>query len=755
MAGGPERTKRTSIHPIHPLFNRSSSQSSRISDPNDPSSQQCTFNNEEIIPDASKSTKSSITTSWIWKHGDLEKVGKERRWQCKYCSTNLSAATTSSAVYHLKTHRIHKDGQLSSDQPTIEACIKPAIDPEVLRKLIVEWVIDRRHAFNEVEAESFRKIIQYLDNTALSKLPHSGNTIRSDCFKYFKEAKLVIKELLSTARSQIHLSFDLSTSPNCKALLAVTAHWTSSTYKAEATLLAIRELEKEHTGENIAQSVYDVIKDYNIVNNLGYFIMDNASNNDTALKELSSLIIQDGGTGFDPVERRLRCFGHIINLAVKDLLYGPKKKKGKRRNNEQDYREGPDLDDEVPGHDDSDNDKRRKEALRKAWRALGVVGKAHNIVLWVRGKPQHRSAWKNKRVKQLRNELLQADNATRWGSTWNMLHVFLRQRERIEEYVDAVPELKDDQLTESDWKDLKDVLRLLEPFKKLTVLGEERGTLYGSVGSVLWGFDILLEKLEKERKKSRPSDTPYQRALDASWAKLCKYYKLTDESSVYVIAGMLDPRMKYQYFEHRWESEWLAGVMDKMRSTFNQYREKEPTPDMPQILSTMEDDDDDNDSLFDFNKWRFGNMQQVVDELTRYLTAPVLTLGSAAANDTFSALAWWKGNAIEYPTLAQIAFNIFSIPSMSVEPERVFSGHVLICDHTDCRCNLTITDLRNRLGADTVEAIECLKWWIKGGFIKEVLKSLVTDEKDDLMDQNEDLIGDNEVFIDEEEDLYG
>ena len=441
----------------------------------------------------------------------------------------------------------------------------------------MEWIIDRRHAFNEVEAESFRKIIEYLDITAINKLPHSGNTIHSDCFKYFKEAKLVIKELLSTARSQIHLSFDLSTSPNCKALLAITAHWTSNIYKAEATLLAIRELEKEHTGENIAQSVYDVVKDYNIVKNLGYFMMDNAGNNDTALEELNSLIIQDGGIGFDPIERRLRCFGHIMNLAVKDLLYGPKKKKGKRRNNEEEdgQREGPDIDDEVPGHGDSDNDQKRKESLRKAWRALGAVGKAHNIVVWIRGKPQHRSSWKNKRVKKLRNELLQADNVTRWDSTWNMLHVFLRQRERIEEYVDAIPELKDDQLTESDWKDLKEVLRLLEPFKKLTVLGEERGTLYGSVGSVLWGFDILLEKLEKERKKTRPSDAPYQKALDASWAKLCKYYKLTDESEVYIVTGMLDPRMKYQYFERRWESDWLAGVMDKMRSTFNQYREKE------------------------------------------------------------------------------------------------------------------------------------------------------------------------------------
>jgi hypothetical protein len=136
MAGGPERTKRTSIHPIHPLFNRSSSQSNRVSNPSDTSSQQSRavsqgsiFNNKEIIPDASKSTNSnnSITTSWIWKHGDLEKIGKERRWVCKYCHASLCAGTTSSPVYHLKIHRIYKDDQLSSDQSTIEACIKSAI----------------------------------------------------------------------------------------------------------------------------------------------------------------------------------------------------------------------------------------------------------------------------------------------------------------------------------------------------------------------------------------------------------------------------------------------------------------------------------------------------------------------------------------------------------------------------------------------------------------------------------------------------
>jgi len=44
------------------------------------------------------------------------------------------------------------------------------------------------------------------------------------------------------------------------------------------------------------------------------------------------------------------------------------------------------------------------------------------------------------------------------------------------------------------------------------------------------------------------------------------------------------------------------------------------------------------------------------------------------ADAMFNPLEWWKVNEMEYLTLSRIAFEIFSIPAMSVEPERVFSG---------------------------------------------------------------------------------
>ena len=86
---------------------------------------------------------------------------------------------------------------------------------------------------------------------------------------------------------------------------------------------------------------------------------------------------------------------------------------------------------------------------------------------------------------------------------------------------------------------------------------------------------------------------------------------------------------------------------------------------------------------------------------------------------------------MEYSTLARIAFNTFSIPSMSVEPEQMFSTY---CEEeTDRRCNLTITDLRSHLN---MEAIECLKWWIKEGLVDGVLASLQMDKDED---EDEDL----------------
>jgi hypothetical protein len=59
-----------------------------------------------------------------------------------------------------------------------------------------------------------------------------------------------------------------------------------------------------------------VLREYKISDKIGYFIADNAANNDAALRLLSHHI------DVKPARQRLRCSGHVINLVVKAILYG-------------------------------------------------------------------------------------------------------------------------------------------------------------------------------------------------------------------------------------------------------------------------------------------------------------------------------------------------------------------------------------------------------------------------------------------------
>ena len=114
-----------------------------------------------------------------------------------------------------------------------------------------------------------------------------ANTVCADCIQYFEIAKNTIIDVLSSALSRIHLTWDLLTSPNYKAMIAITAHWTDKDWKVQSTLITIREIESDHDGENISEIFHAVIKEFQIVDQIGYFTGDNASNNDTAMKCLN------------------------------------------------------------------------------------------------------------------------------------------------------------------------------------------------------------------------------------------------------------------------------------------------------------------------------------------------------------------------------------------------------------------------------------------------------------------------------------
>ena len=137
----------------------------------------------------------------------------------------------------------------------------------------------------------------------------------------FKKQKRLLREDLREARSNIHLSFNLWTSPNYFAIIAIVAHYIDRDGARQTKLLALRQLKGEHSSANIAQVVLNIVSKYRIGSRIRYFVLNNALSNNIAvdliLRTLYPQIIDR-----QRKRRRLRYLGHVVNLAAQAFLLG-------------------------------------------------------------------------------------------------------------------------------------------------------------------------------------------------------------------------------------------------------------------------------------------------------------------------------------------------------------------------------------------------------------------------------------------------
>ena len=482
----------------------------------------------------------------------------------------------------------------------------------------------------------------------------------------FDIARTEIKQHLQASISNIHISCDMWSSPNGHAFLGIVAHWMDIHHILHRGLIALPRIMGAHTGENIAIVLVDVLEKYNICEKLGYMMLDNATNNDTAVESLDSELIW---RGIIPVisseERRLRCFGHILNLVVKELLFGK---------------------------DETVLETSKDEIT--AWRKLGPLGKLHNIVRTIRSSPQRRDRFHAIQItdQTLKDPtfMLRQDNDKRWNSTYDMIQLALQLQEAIDRYIvaamaesrksksKAAERLKADLLHAPDWDELKVLYNLLSPFKELTI--ELQGNIVGArmngaIFDVLPAMDMLLNTLEDAKLAYKAQKSHFASCINLAWTKLDEYYNLSDNSPIYVVAVMLDPRLKLQYIESRWSThpEWIEIAQEKVRTMFNHYRNKcRSSVPLASISKSVSISSALMHSESTFRNWKYGPIAPVPhpEELDKYSRA-LLEAEDVAPID------YWKANKAKYPILASMAWDILSIPAMSSEVERVFSGYIL------------------------------------------------------------------------------
>lgn len=544
------------------------------------------------------------------------------------------------------------------------------------------------------------------------------SSVRRWIMDAYVQRKPEVAESLHTSLSDVSLSFDGWSSPNGLSLLGVVAHWIDKDCTLRNALIGMPRLEGQHSGEKIAMAVSALIRDYGIQRKIGAFVLDNATNNDTAVEILAQEF------GLDPAQCRLRCWGHTVNLVVKALLFGEGLTAFQKE-----------LSD--AGDDESFD----------IWRRQHAIGKLHNIVRYIMRSDQRVQMF-NEAQRDIADDIttfcyrLVKDTGIRWNSVYNMIARALLLENPIRSYCrqwrrqdNKAYDLSQDFLSEGDWEELRHYEELLLPFKLATERLEGKGnklSLEGSHGAlweVLPAFDFLFMMLKiRADDVSKNPDLfvdHYRHCINHGFEKLKEYYGKSDRTRLYRAAIALHPCYRNDYFANAWAKvprsrleiknaqNAVAACYTEFLSTLRKSENCSTGSHSEPITDTSIKETDDIYAQFDnfFNTVRRNatisaerckkKRKREDSELDRFLE---LSLEDLNVTDLYKnqPIAWWRdfGQRM-FPTLAKLAFKLLAIPGMSAECERAFS-----------QAKRMITDERFNLKQDVIEAEQCLKSWL-------------------------------------------
>ncbi|OBS16247.1 hypothetical protein FPOA_13050 [Fusarium poae] len=676
-----------------------------------------------------------IKESWIYRHGaNLEHHGV-RYWLCRICHVKKSYSTalyvssgTSHAARHLlRQHQITEAGEsdpslatpftlaatsgsslsrLLSRQASLGLQLASHFDEGTWKARFVDWIIVEDVTFRQASSERLRWLIANGGELASQLLPEHHTTVCSWIRQTFESRRQIIANLVKNATSSVHLSFDLWTASNGCNYVGIVGHFVDSNGEKRDVLLGLPRLVGPHSGENIAPYVKGAIDQYEMGSKLGYFMLDNAESNDTCLEALARWFPMDVG------RRRLRCIGHIINLVVRAVIFGSNVSK---------------FETELRGATD--------EFSFDIWAKKGAIGRLHNLATYIRRTDQRRQALRRFQTELAGDDAIftweiVVDGKTRWNSIYSMIKRSLELRSAVELYQSRWQKPKNDPvhrdltkdfLNAADWAELERFHDFLKPFYILTKTMEGNASKpgveggHGAVWETLKTMDYLFVKFKQAAEETQFEEpSHFKSGIDCGWAKLEDYYVKSDRTPVYRAALALHPSYGYDYFERHWKTamdrpQWYNDMRSAVGSLFGEYaRQAEVEAQAQAGLLEGEVDEieaDVNDySSFGKRSIRSLNTQRkkvkAVSELDIFQTRPIY----AHDLDVADPLEWWNRHQLEYPVLYRMALDLFSIPGMSSECERVFS-----------QTKKMITDERNRLAPEVVEADQLQKQWLMRG----------------------------------------
>ena len=281
-------------------------------------------------------------------------------------------------------------------------------------------------------------------------------------------------------------------------------------------LLGLPRLRGSHGGQHQAEHVNRIIDWYEIAYKLGYFIGDNHGSNDKCCRFISRHLREQYQVNWEPTTRRIRCHGHVINLASQAFIFASDKetidavvKEVRQEAKARDVNNLTTSSDEEVDEDDEDEEVRlatvSKGKKRPSWKDIGPLGKLHTIVAYMRA-----SELLYNEFLDVAGRMIPMDNDTRCDSWYTMNEVACGLEGHVDTFVKNHRKVIGKYaLTPDDWDTLREINVFLKPFEKVTK--RTQGDL-DSIEKTLITMDILVKHLEKQKNK-HVNNAEFQNAI--------------------------------------------------------------------------------------------------------------------------------------------------------------------------------------------------------------------------------------------------
>jgi hypothetical protein len=649
----------------------------------------------------------------VWAHARTAITGVEPRlvrsgkstrsyWYCIHTScVDYSTLSTVTATLHMASHhgivvdepqpsklaqKIQKDidsfitpmetVRRSQEDALIKGGLKAAANPVTIKQALLRLIVHHDLPLSFVEWPETHTFVNAINYQATGILWTSHQATATRVSQTFKLRQEQIKRRLQQSQSLIHLTTDTWHSPNHKEFQSITAHFVDDENRLQKALLALPELDNGHSGVEVAPHIIKVLEQYEIKERVGYITTDNATANDTLCHELGEFL-----TNWKPRERRLRCIGHIINLAVQSFFFAKDQEAVELA--EEDAYANEQL------QETSDNN-------LTGWIQQPALQKILHLIITLQRSDRLFNSWKKHAGKAIRRPVV-----TRWNSYYTSFEDALELRHAYTTFVlDHNEQLGDYELSANDWQLVEQTIAFLRPFKQATLQCEGDHVTLDKVQSHM---DMLRAHFIKQRAVYQAtSNKAFYEAIITGWYAFDKYYSWIDQTGACSVAILLNPRLRKSYLAAAWQRDWVKPGIERARAVWTSQYKKEPdtvttTVTEPVVMTAYEEF---MSSIATKQHLRKGT---AIDEFDRFIEANAEPVEG-------SPLQWWLQPLQQrtYPQLAKMAIDVLSAPAMSAEDERVFSG-----------ARRTITWTRAKLEGPMIEQLECVKHWQRTGLVDE------------------------------------